>query len=434
MPNYSVVVDGVSKKFGLSLKSALKYGLIDSCRRMLGKESDHTLRAGEFWAVRDISLALEPGDALGIMGVNGSGKTTLLRILNGTYRPDAGSVTLRGRIGALIAAGAGFSPMLSGRENIFISGTLLGMTPAEITRRFDEIVAFAELGEFLEMPVRNYSSGMSVRLGFAIAVIGSPQILLVDEVLAVGDMSFQKKCFERIQTLKGQGTTILLVSHSPGSIWAVCNKGLVIHRGVSRGITGVEEACKAYEYNNLLDRQRNQSKATDSEIPREYGGIRGGAGTAYFTRVEVLSAAGAPVTEIGFGADFTLRYHLTIRQRIAKGLLRVLVDSEINKAISIIDNYEVHRKFIELGEGEHIIDIAVRKPNLRVGVYSFSAAIIDKDIGVHIFYEQNHANIVITQPDELFFYADHRASVHLDASYRGATWLTECAQEKADDK
>ena len=209
MSKANVVVEGLSKKFGLSLQTALKYGLIDSTRRMLGRPSDHALRAGEFWALRDIDFSLEPGDALGIMGVNGSGKTTLLRILNGTYSPDAGKVTMRGRIGALIAAGAGFSPMLSGRENIYISGALLGMTPAEIRRRFDDIVAFAELGEFLDMPIRNYSSGMNVRLGFAIAVINTPEILLVDEVLAVGDISFQKKCFERIQQLRYQGTTIL---------------------------------------------------------------------------------------------------------------------------------------------------------------------------------------------------------------------------------
>ena len=198
MSKQSVIVNDVSKKFGMSLKNALKYGLSDSARRLVGKKSNDFLRSGEFWALEDINFSLDPGDALGILGVNGSGKTTLLRILNGTYRPDKGKVLIRGRIGALIAAGAGFSPMLSGRENIFISGTLLGMHPREIKKKFDEIVEFSELSEFIDMPVRNYSSGMSVRLGFAIAVLGNPDVLLVDEVLAVGDMRFQKKCFERI--------------------------------------------------------------------------------------------------------------------------------------------------------------------------------------------------------------------------------------------
>ena len=365
MAKPSVIVEGVSKKFGLSLKSALKYGLLDSGRRLIGKDSDHALRPGEFFALNDVSFSLEPGDTLGIMGINGSGKTTLLRILNGTYSPDKGKVTLRGRIGALIAAGAGFSPMLSGRENVYISGTLLGMTPREIHRKFDEIVAFAELGDFIDMPVRNYSSGMSVRLGFAIAVIGTPEILLVDEVLAVGDISFQKKCFERINALKRAGTTILLVSHSPGSIWAVCNKGLVIHHGTSKGITTVEDACKSYDENNMLERQRNFSNMTKDEdsVPRDYGGVRGGAGTAYITKVEILDENRTPITSIEYGASFCLRYHLTVLETIEEALLRILIDGEINKAIAIIDNYEVHHKFLQMLPGVHVYDVLVKKPN-----------------------------------------------------------------------
>lgn len=433
MSKPSVVVDGVSKKFGLSLKSALKYGLTDSCRRMVGRNSDHRLRPGEFWALNDISFSLEPGDALGIMGINGSGKTTLLRILNGTYSPDTGKVTLRGRIGALIAAGAGFSPMLSGRENIYISGTLLGMTPHEIKRRFNEIVDFAELGEFIDMPVRNYSSGMGVRLGFAIAVIGTPEILLVDEVLAVGDISFQKKCFERIHELKKHGTTILLVSHSPGSIWAVCNKGIVVHHGLTSGITSVEDACKAYEHNNALERLNSQIARTTSNLPSDYGGMRGGAGTASITKVDILDESGAAASILEYGKSFILRYHLTVHERIEKGVLRVLVDSEINKAIAIIDNYEIHNRLIEMQVGSHIFDILVHSPNLRPGVYSFSAAIIDKDVGVHIFFEHNHATLVVIQPKHMFFYADYRASLQFDAEYREAPWLVDQTIGQARD-
>jgi lipopolysaccharide transport system ATP-binding protein len=414
----SVLVAGVNKKFGLSLKSALKYGLIDSMRRLTGQTADHHLRPGEFWALQNINFSLEPGDALGIMGINGSGKTTLLRILNGTYSPDAGSVTLRGRIGALIAAGAGFSPMLSGRENIYISGTLLGMTPGEIKRKFDEIVAFSELGEFIDMPVRNYSSGMSVRLGFAIAVIGTPEILLVDEVLAVGDIAFQKKCFERINELKKQGTTILLVSHAPGQVWAVCNKGIVIHRGQTLGLTSVEEACMQYEHNNSLERMNNEIEQRSQHVSKEHGAVRGGAGTACITRVEVLDEQGEAVNVIGYAKGFVLRYHLTVQERIEKGILRVLIDSETHKALVIIDNYEIHKELFDLRIGSHVFDIHVKSPNLRPGVYSVSAAIIDKDVGVHIFYEQNHATVLVAQPQNLFFYADFRAAVQLNAEYK----------------
>lgn len=418
MPKPSVVVEGVSKKFGLSLKSALKYGLIDSARRLLGKEKDQTLRPGEFWALNDVSFVLEPGDALGIMGVNGSGKTTLLRILNGTYSPDKGKVMLRGRIGALIAAGAGFSPMLTGRENVYISGTLLGMAPQEIRKKFDEIIAFADLGEFIDMPVRNYSSGMSVRLGFAIAVIGTPEILLVDEVLAVGDMSFQKKCFERIQTLKRNGTTILLVSHSAGSVWAVCNKGLALHQGVSKGVMSVEDTCRAYDNNNMLERLHHASDAAKTgEIPRDYGGLRGGAGTAYIAKVEILDENRSPITSLEYGKSFYLRYHVTVLEGIEEAILRILIDGEINKAIAIIDNYEVHKTFFLMSPGNHIYEVRVKKPNLRPGVYFFSAAIIKREVGVHIFFEINHARLAIIHPKDSFFYADYRASVQLDVEY-----------------
>jgi len=433
MSKPSVVVAGVSKKFGLSLKSALKYGLTDSVRRMSGLAMKPGLRTGEFWALHDISFLLEPGDALGIMGINGSGKTTLLRVLNGTYSPDVGRVTLRGRIGALIAAGAGFSPMLSGRENIYISGTLLGMTPSEIRKKFDEIVDFAELGEFIDMPVRNYSSGMSVRLGFAIAVIGTPQILLVDEVLAVGDIAFQKKCFERIHELKSQGTTILLVSHAPGQVWAVCNRGIVIHRGITEGVTSVEDACRTYEHHNALERLNSESSKRTNAVSREYGGARGGAGTASITRVEVLDEGGSPTSVIGYAKGFILRYHLAVNERIEKGILRVLVDSEIHKAIAIIDNYEIHNELIDFQAGRQRVDVHVRTPNLRPGVYSFSAAIIDKDVGVHMFYEQNHAMLVVAQPDHIFLYADFRASVQLDVEYMGVQLASTISAENNEE-
>lgn len=418
MKKPSVVVDGVSKKFGLSLKTALKYGLIDSCRRMVGLGSDHHLRAGEFWALQDVSFSLEPGDALGIMGVNGSGKTTLLRILNGTYSPDAGKVTLRGRIGALIAAGAGFSPMLSGRENIYISGTLLGMTPSEIRRQFDEIVAFAELGDFIDMPVRNYSSGMSVRLGFAIAVIGTPDILLVDEVLAVGDMSFQKKCFERIQSLKSKGTTILLVSHAPGAIWSVCNKGLVIDKGQTDGIVTVEDACRAYDHANMLSRMKSVALQESSDgLPSEYGGIRGGTGDVVVTSLELLDEFGRVTSELSYGRPFILRHHVEVRRPLQDLIFRVQVDAEINKAVVIIDSYESHGRFYSLEPGRHVVDVEVKCPNLRPGVYKFCPSLTQRSLGVHLFFQYDMASLMVRHATDRFFYADFRASTYLESSF-----------------
>jgi lipopolysaccharide transport system ATP-binding protein len=412
-----VTVEAVSKKFGLSVKSALKYGLLDSGRRLMGRKSDHALRPGEFWALNDISFTLEPGDALGIMGVNGSGKTTLLRILNGTYCPDRGKVTLRGQVGALIAAGAGFSPLLSGRENVYISGTLLGMTPREIKHRFDEIVAFAELGDFIDMPVRNYSSGMSVRLGFAIAVIGTPEILLVDEVLAVGDINFQKKCFERIQYLKQQGTTILLVSHSPGAIWSVCSKGLVIQRGETDGILPVEDACRLYDHCNMLERMKSSNQPHPDHLPSEYGGKRGGTGDVFVTKLEILDNSYRPVTQVSYGTSFVLRHHVDVRKPIKNGIFRTQIDAEINKSIAIVDSYEAHNSLFSFEPGKYVIDIEVKEPNLRPGVYEFCPSITEKTLGIHLFYQYGMGSLAITHPPHVFFYADFRASVYLSVSY-----------------
>lgn len=423
MSKSNVVVEQVGKKFGLSLRTALKYGLVDSLRRSVGMDKAPHLRKGEFWALQDINFELEPGDALGIMGVNGSGKTTLLRILNGTYSPDAGKVTLRGRIGALIAAGAGFSPMHTGRENIYISGALLGMSTAEIRRRFDEIVAFAELEEFIDMPVRNYSSGMSVRLGFAVAVLGTPEVLLVDEVLAVGDISFQKRCFERIENLKKDGTTILLVSHSPGAIWAVCNKGMLIHKGISQGVIPVEDACKAYDHANMRSRftssslSPTSSKDSKNDLPSEYGGTRGGTGDVIITKVEILSSNGEAVNEIQYGRSFIIRSHVKFYSKLSDVIFRVQLNAEINKSIAIIDSYEAHQDLMDFDEGEYVLDILVDKPNLRPGIYGFGPSILKKTAAVHLYFDMESARLVITQPEDIFFYADLRASVQLNTSF-----------------
>ena len=417
MSKQSVIVNDVSKKFGMSLKNALKYGLSDSARRLVGKKSNDFLRSGEFWALEDINFSLDPGDALGILGVNGSGKTTLLRILNGTYRPDKGKVLIRGRIGALIAAGAGFSPMLSGRENIFISGTLLGMHPREIKKKFDEIVEFSELSEFIDMPVRNYSSGMSVRLGFAIAVLGNPDVLLVDEVLAVGDMRFQKKCFERIHAMKYLGTTIMLVSHAPSAIWSVCNKGMLIDVGRSKGIGSVEDSCREYDYINMISRIKNVSSSVsiDEDIPREYGGNQGGTGEVIVNSLELLDESGQVITEVGYGSSFILRHHIEVKKNIKNLIFRVQVDAEINKAIAIIDSYESQGKLYSLNVGQHIVDFKIIRPNLRPGVYKFCPSLLIKDYGVHIFFKYDMASLIVKHVSNRFFYADFRASTYLDS-------------------
>jgi len=223
------------------------YGMSDITRNLMGMSSrSERLRKGEFWAVNDVSFDLARGRTLGLIGPNGSGKTTLLKMLNGIFWPDKGTIRVRGRMGALIAVGAGFHPMLTGRENIYVNGAILGMNKALIDKNFDAIVDFAAIGDFLDTPVKHYSSGMFVRLGFSVAVHAEPEIMLVDEVLAVGDTGFQNKCFNKMGELRKQGTTFVLVSHNMHTVAGFVDEVAVLHKGQYEHYDDVFQGIKRY--------------------------------------------------------------------------------------------------------------------------------------------------------------------------------------------
>ena len=208
-------------------------------------DSTHGLRAGEFFAVKDVSFELRRGECLGLIGHNGAGKTTLLKMLNGLIKPDSGSITMRGRVGALIALGAGFNPILTGRENIYINGSVLGLTKKEIDAKIDEIIDFAEIREFIDTPVQNYSSGMQVRLGFAVATTLDPDVLILDEVLAVGDVAFRAKCFQRIGRIMDK-CCVIFVSHDPIQVSRICDLCLYLNRGETLAMGATEEILELY--------------------------------------------------------------------------------------------------------------------------------------------------------------------------------------------
>ena len=201
---------------------------VDRLKEILLPGNSH---AQEFWALRDISLEVPRGETLGIIGQNGSGKSTLLQIIAGTLTPTAGEVFVNGRVSALLELGSGFNPEFTGRQNVFFNGQILGLSREEIAAKFDEIAAFADIGDFLDQPIKTYSSGMFVRLAFAVAVSVNPDILIVDEALAVGDIYFQQKCFERIRSLKNLGTTLLFVSHDSSAVHKLCNRALLMETG-----------------------------------------------------------------------------------------------------------------------------------------------------------------------------------------------------------
>ncbi len=222
----------------------------------------------KFLAVDDVSFTVEQGESVGLMGLNGSGKSTLLKVINGVMKPDAGTVRTRGRIAGLIATGAGFHPQLTGKENLFLNGAILGMSEAETKRKFDEIVAFADIGKFMNTPVSHYSSGMYARLGFSIAIHVDADIFLADEVLAVGDRPFKKKCMAKMQEIRRQGTTIFYVSHATASVRAMCDRVLVLESGhlnydsKTREDGTVDGAIRYLQY----DDADTEVKATDEEL------------------------------------------------------------------------------------------------------------------------------------------------------------------------
>ncbi len=239
----------------MSSKAAISIRNVSKCYEMYAKPSDRLLQQlsfgrkhyfKEFWALRDVSFEVNPGETIGILGRNGSGKSTLLQILSGTLTPTTGSVETNGRLAALLELGSGFNPEFTGRENIYLNGSILGIGREEMDSRFDAIASFADIGEHLDQPVKTYSSGMYVRIAFAVQACVDPQILIVDEALSVGDEKFQRKCFEYIEGLRKNGCSILLVTHSTTIVEKFCQRGVLLHKGVVQGIGPAKEIVDQY--------------------------------------------------------------------------------------------------------------------------------------------------------------------------------------------
>ena len=245
MSGVAVRVDNVSKKFRLyhernqTIKSAV----------MRGRTSIHE----DFWALRNVSFEVPTGSTFGLIGSNGSGKSTLLKCLANIYSPNKGSITHFGRIAAMLEVGSGFHGELSGRDNVFLNGSILGMSKKEVTRKFDDIVDFSGVEQFIDQPVKNYSSGMYVRLGFAIAISVDPDILVVDEVLAVGDAEFQEKCYQKFRDFKRAGKTVILVSHSMDTVQAMCDQAAWLNHGELQAVGTAKSTIRAYRKSLSFD-------------------------------------------------------------------------------------------------------------------------------------------------------------------------------------
>ncbi|MBX3748142.1 MAG: ABC transporter ATP-binding protein [Verrucomicrobiae bacterium] len=302
MPDSDLVIRArhVSKKYCRGLRRSLWYGLRDIASEALGTLGSHDrLRPDEFWAVNDVSFELQRGECLGLIGHNGAGKTTLLKMLNGLLKPDRGQLALRGQVGALIALGAGFNPILSGRENIYVNGAILGRSRTEIEARLDDIIDYADLREFIDAPVRSYSSGMHVRLGFAVAVAFRPDILLLDEVLAVGDVGFQARCFNTLSAFRAAGTAFILVSHNMHQIQRYCDRVLHLSHGRVGCLGPTSLAIDAY-HREMAARAPAPGDGNDFSTPNGSGRVR-------LTSAHFLNSHGQPVERLRSGQPLTLR-------------------------------------------------------------------------------------------------------------------------------
>jgi lipopolysaccharide transport system ATP-binding protein len=243
MSQPAIRVEGISKRYRLGMGSGYK-----TARELVTNVSVRRKQPPKrtIMALDDVSFEVQPGELVGLIGRNGAGKTTMLKVLSRITRPTSGRAEIRGRVGALLEVGTGFHPELTGRENVYLAGAILGMRKTEIKQRFDEIVAFAEVEDFLDTPTKRYSSGMQVRLAFAVAAHLEPEVLIIDEVLAVGDIAFQKKCLDKMDTVTGEGRTVLFVSHNMSLVQSVCRRGILFADGSIVIDAGIEEAVTSY--------------------------------------------------------------------------------------------------------------------------------------------------------------------------------------------
>lgn len=359
-------VNGVSKKFCRDLKRSLLYGVQDITSEVLGlREKSDTLRPKEFWALTDVNFQLRRGEALGLIGKNGSGKSTLLRIIAGLIRPDTGFMEVNGRVAPLIALGAGFNPILTGRENIYANMAILGLSKQEIDDRFDEVIEFAEIGEAIDSPVQSYSSGMAARLGFASAIHTSPDILLIDEVLAVGDMKFRTKCYRELSKLRKKGTTFVLVSHDPNAILAVCDSAIYINCGEVIATGKTSEIMSRYEKDLLPINQEDLSgffcrPARSADLSPGIDIV-----SLYFR-----NKFGEKIKSPTCSLEATLCIGIRAHKRMEEVGVDVLVHDKYREGERVLrlSSFSDNQSF-DLNPGEHELQLQLTMCNLRPGVF-----------------------------------------------------------------
>lgn len=357
MTQTAIEVDRVSKTFRVyhDRNSTLKATVLSGRRA----------RYEEFWALRDVSLEIPEGKTFGLLGNNGSGKSTLLKCIARILEPNHGKITHRGRLAAMLEVGSGFHPELSGRENVYLNGSILGMSKEEIDRKLESIVDFSGVGEFIDQPVKNYSSGMYVRLGFAVSIHVEPDILLVDEVLAVGDLQFQEKCMEKFAEFKRAGRTVVVVSHGLEQMRTFCDEAAWLSHGELQDVGVARDIIDSYS--NL------EHGATEDAV----SGTRFGTGEAVITKIELLDRGGQDVRHVRTGDQLTMRLHYKAETRVERPVFGASIDSVDGPFMwghhGLDDGFVPEA--LEPGEGS--LDITIPAITFRPGTFQVSASIQD---------------------------------------------------------
>jgi len=373
-----VKVENVSKKFCRDLKKSLWYGMNDIvgevfCRN--GKRLD--LRKEEFWALKDVSFELRRGECLGLIGPNGAGKSTLLRMLNGLIKPDSGEISVSGRVGALIALGAGFNPILTGRENIYVNGAVLGLTKREIDKKLDEIIDFAEIGDFIDAPVQSYSSGMQVRLGFAIAVQMEPDVLFIDEVLAVGDVGFRGKCYNTIYDMN-KDAAVIFVSHTMQHISRLCTQLMVLDHGkeyfYSNNVPlGIDRYIGLFDSEESLVIEPGKSKILDIKLsakkPKDY-------------------------YEISYGDELTIQFDAVVEQKHKDIEISIGIATQALELIAQCNSESV-TKITNDGKSKHF-KIKIDELNIVPGRYYISIIMRDRKTNTMLSWHHLTTKLKVT--------------------------------------
>lgn len=340
--------------------------------------------SSEHWVLRGVSFSLGRGEAIGIVGQNGAGKSTLLKLITGTLRPSEGSVTVQGRVAAILELGMGFNPELTGRQNAFHSAGLMGVSTAEIERAMPGIEEFAEIGEYFDQPVRTYSSGMQMRVAFSVATAFKPDLLIVDEALSVGDAYFQHKCFDRIREYQERGTSLLIVSHDRGAVQGLCTRALLLERGVLIKDGAPDEVMDFY--NALIAERENTTVRTGRSSDGRVQTISG-TGEAVVESIELRDREGLQLEFVSVGTEVSLNIRVRVLRDLERLVLGYTVKDRLGQVIFGTNTYHTDQILENVKAGD-VVDYAIAFPmNLGPGSYSVSTALVSSDTHLVDNYE-----------------------------------------------